>query len=100
MDLPDWQSKHRVDDQELADAVGVTRSYINRVRRGDVNPSLKIALDIYAYTNKEVELEQLLPRAFRPGFKLPPQRPTGPQPATKSVQTPAAPKASKSHASA
>jgi len=100
MDLPDWQAKHRVDDQELADAVGVTRTYINKIRRGDVNPSLKTALDIYAYTDRQVELEQLVPRAFRPGFKLPPRRPTGPQPATDSVQTPAALRASRSRVSA
>jgi transcriptional regulator with XRE-family HTH domain len=74
MDLSTWMTLHRKIDIEVADAAGVTRPYISRIRQGLVNPSLSVALRIWNYTNREVALEQLLPRAERPSLVKPPVR--------------------------
>ena len=41
--------------QQLADAVGVTRQTINAIERGDYNPSVTLALKIAKILNATVE---------------------------------------------
>jgi DNA-binding XRE family transcriptional regulator len=79
MDLTTWMVRNDIVDQMLADAVGVTRPYINRIRNGEVHPNLGVALAIWEYTNRKIDLYQLLPRNRRPPLKLPalPGRPRG-----------------------
>lgn len=96
LDLTTWMTEKQIIDQDLGDALGVTRSYVNRVRRGEVHPSLGFALSVHDYTGGEVELRQLLPRHMRPGFKQPetPRTPKG------SARKPAERKASRTRATA
>ncbi len=79
MDLATWMIRNDVVDQQLADTIDKTRSYVNRVRNGDVHPSLGVALAIWDFTNREIPIEQLLPRAQRPKLKQRslPSRPRG-----------------------
>jgi transcriptional regulator with XRE-family HTH domain len=66
MDLATWMNAHGKRDQEIADAVGVTRPYINRIKHGEVHPNLGVALAIYDFTGGQIDLRQLLPRGRRP----------------------------------
>jgi DNA-binding XRE family transcriptional regulator len=95
MDLATWMAINDLNDQTVADAVGVTRPYIHRVRKGDVNPTLATALKLWHYTKKQVELEQMLPSYLRPDITRP--RP-GARPGT--PRRPAAKSTSKSPAAA
>jgi len=97
MKLTDWMAQAKLSDAELALEAGVTRSYISRLRTGDVSPTLATALRIQEVTNGEVELEQMLPGHLRPGFTLPARRSAVP-PDTSRKQP--APKASTRRASA
>ena len=96
MDLTTWMAKNDVVDQVLADAVGVTRPYINRIRNGEVHPKLDVSLKIWDYTKRKVALEQLLPKHLRPPLAKPaaPARPRG------RPQTTPAKKVSRSRAAA
>lgn len=69
MDLTTWMMKHDVHDDDVALAVGCTRPYLNRLRRGEIKPSLELALKVWDFTKREIEIEQLLHRTSRP--KLP-----------------------------
>jgi DNA-binding XRE family transcriptional regulator len=71
MDLNSWMARHNVVDQTIAEAIGVTRPYINRVRNGGVHPSLGVALAIWDYTKREIDIEQLLPKHSRPKLTPP-----------------------------
>jgi transcriptional regulator with XRE-family HTH domain len=66
MDLTQWMASNGENDQSVADRIGVTRSYVYRVRFGQVHPSLGVGLALHHLTNGEVPLEMLLPRALRP----------------------------------
>jgi DNA-binding XRE family transcriptional regulator len=95
MDLTAWMAKHDVTDQSVADAIGVTRPYIYRIRKGEVSPSLEIGLKLWEHTKRKVDIYQLLPKRLRPALKQPaaPERTRGrPQklPAPKASRTRAA----------
>lgn len=66
MDLHTWMATHDVIEQTLADAVGIHRGYLNRIRSGHVNVSLATALAIQDVTGGKVDLETLLPRHLQP----------------------------------
>ena len=106
MTLEEWMRANGKVDQAVADALDVTRSYVTRIRAGDVHPSLGLALRLQEITGGEVELVNLLPRALRP--RAPAPVPTPPKPAPKKAaatakpgkpQTPAAPKVYRARAS-
>lgn len=99
MDLTTWMKANGENDQSVGDKIGVTRSYVFRVRLGQVSPSLVIALAIHGFTNGEVELEQLLPRHLRPGVKPSPARASKSDAKPDSVRKLPAPRASKARAS-
>ena len=61
MDLATWMDTNKVIDQDVADAVGVTRAYITRIRLRAVHPNLGNALRVWEFTRKEVDLESMLP---------------------------------------
>jgi transcriptional regulator with XRE-family HTH domain len=73
MDLTEWFRANGYTDQSAADAVGLTRSYVHRIRTGQVHPSLGVALALHNLTKSEVSLEMLLPRALRPAMPKPPK---------------------------
>jgi transcriptional regulator with XRE-family HTH domain len=93
MNLETWMSDNKLTDQTVSEAVGVTRSYISRIRYGQVHPSLGVALAIWDYTGRRIELVSLLPKHWRV---------TPPQPVTPvgTPRRPAVRKASKSRAAA
>lgn len=78
LSLHDWMQANNIKDTDLANAIGCTRPYISRIRIGDVNISLLMALKIYAFTKQIVPLEQLLPAHARPDF-IPLERVRGPK---------------------
>jgi predicted transcriptional regulator len=65
MDLATWMKTNGIVDQQLADHIKVTRSYVTRIRNGQVHPNLGTALAIWDYTRHEIDIRQLLPRAER-----------------------------------
>jgi predicted transcriptional regulator len=69
MTLIEWMTEHDIVDVQIADAVGLTRPYITRIRNGDVHPSLATALAIWDYTARAIDIEELLPRHMRPSVK-------------------------------
>lgn len=75
MDLVTWMTANNKSTQDIADKIGKTRPYVSRIRRGEVNPSLSVAMKIVRFTKGEVEIEHLLPRAERPKVKQPRGRP-------------------------
>ena len=94
MDLNEWMDANKVSDDDIANRIGVSRSYISRVRRGMVhNISLKVALDIWMYTKRAADLDSMLFSHDREDFRRR-WRLTG------IVQKPAAPKVSRSPAAA
>ena len=62
MSLQDWLQKRKMSDQAFGEIVGLSQGYINRVRRGIVNPSITTAIAIRNATNYEVTVDDLLPR--------------------------------------
>jgi DNA-binding XRE family transcriptional regulator len=93
MNLETWMNEHGLTDQAVSEAIGVTRSYVSRIRYGQVHPSLGVALAIWEYSKHQVELISLLPKHWRV---------TPPQPVTPvgTPRRPAVRKASKSRAAA
>ena len=78
MTLSEWMKANGKVDQEIGDALGVTRSYVTRIRAGDVHPSLGVGLALQEVTGGEVELVNLLPRHLRPQPQPQPQPPAKP----------------------
>ena len=54
MKLNQWMERRRVGDAELAEAVGVARATISRLRRDKMLPSLDLARRIYVATGGQV----------------------------------------------
>jgi len=50
-----FRAQHDLTQQELADAVGVTRKTINVIEAGNYSPSVTLALTIAAFFDTEVE---------------------------------------------
>lgn len=44
-----WRAEHRITQEQLAQAVGVTRATIVAIEKGDYNPSLELAFKISRY---------------------------------------------------
>jgi transcriptional regulator with XRE-family HTH domain len=61
MQLEDYLATKRLSDQAFADRVGVSQSYISRLRRRMVIPSLETALRIQREVGPELDLLNLLP---------------------------------------
>jgi hypothetical protein len=74
MDLATWMTVNDVVDDELGTAVGLARGYINRIRHGDVHPSLGAALSIVDASGGEVDIRTLLPKRLRGKFTVKPLR--------------------------
>lgn len=49
------RAEKRITQQQLADAVGVTRATIVSIERGNYNPSLELAFRIARYFNKDLQ---------------------------------------------
>lgn len=50
-----WRAERRISQQELAEAIDVTRATINSIENGDYNPSLELAFRLARYFNVGVE---------------------------------------------
>ncbi len=48
------RAERRITQQQLADAVGVTRGTIVAIERGNYNPSLELAFKIAGYFNTDI----------------------------------------------
>ena len=70
MDLQDWMNHNGIGDDELGEQVGSTRSYISRVRRGQVQPNLALALNIWERSGRVVDLDSMLPEFLRAPYRL------------------------------
>jgi len=54
-DLKVWRAKADVTQEELSDAVGVSRQTINAIERGRYDPSLELAFELAIYFECDVE---------------------------------------------
>ncbi len=99
MELEAWMKHNKISDDDLSGAVGISRAYVSRIRRGMVHPNLGVALDIWYASGFAVEIESMLPAYLRSGAR---QRRDATDAALEqgNFQTPAAPTASKSPAAA
>ena len=50
-----FRAEKRITQQELADAIGVTRATIISIEKGNYNPSLELAFKIALYFNKDIQ---------------------------------------------
>jgi len=71
MDLDKWMLSRDLIDQDVADAVGISRSYFTRIRNGVVDVSLKTALKIVDFSKGRVDIRYLLRTPARPGYVRP-----------------------------
>ena len=53
--IHELRKEHKVQQKELAEAVGVRRETIVNLENGKYNPSLKLAMDIAHFFGKKVE---------------------------------------------
>ena len=53
--LPEWRSKAGLSQQELADAIGVSRKTISTIERRKFTPSVQIALKLARYFGCSVD---------------------------------------------
>ncbi|MBC5792893.1 MAG: helix-turn-helix transcriptional regulator [Nanohaloarchaea archaeon] len=54
-DLREVRSKQELTQQELGEAMGVSRQTINAIETGKYNPSLELALKLSSYFETEVQ---------------------------------------------
>lgn len=55
--LQNYMVRHGIGDAEFALLIGKDRSVVNRLRRGDVRPTLDVAALIETRTNGEVPMQ-------------------------------------------
>lgn len=53
--VQDWRNKKKVTQEELGNAVGVTRQTIIAIEKGNYTPSVLLSLKIAKYFNTTVE---------------------------------------------
>ncbi len=53
--VSDYRSKHKITQEELGKAIGVTRQTIIAIERGNYTPSVLLALKIAKYFNTTIE---------------------------------------------
>jgi len=66
--LDEWMKIRDMNSQQLGDLIGLTQSYVSRLRRRKVTPSIVTAVSIRNFTKGEVTVDDLLPRT-----EVPPQ---------------------------
>lgn len=49
------RAEQRITQQELADAIGVTRATINALEKGNYNPSLELAFRLSLFFKKNIQ---------------------------------------------
>ena len=49
------RAEKRMSQQDLADAIGVTRATVNSMERGNYNPSLDLAFRVSLFFNKDLQ---------------------------------------------
>lgn len=49
------RAEHKLTQQELADAIGVTRATVNALEKGNYNPSLELAFRLSLYFKKNIQ---------------------------------------------
>ena len=54
-DLKVWRAKRDVTQQQLADAIDVTRQTIGAIERGQYDPSLELAFELARYFECDIE---------------------------------------------
>lgn len=64
MTLQEYLDKTDLSDQAFARRVGVTQSYVSRMRRGLVHPSVGIAVRVHRASKRKVDIETLVPTGF------------------------------------
>ena len=49
------RAEKKITQQELADAIGVTRATVNALEKGNYNPSLELAFRLSLYFEKNIQ---------------------------------------------
>lgn len=52
--LHDLRANKKITQQDLADAIGVTRATVNALEKGNYNPSLELAFRLSLYFKKNI----------------------------------------------
>lgn len=50
-----WRAEKRITQEELANAIGVTRATIIAIEKGDYNPSLELAFKLAHYFETDIQ---------------------------------------------
>ena len=53
--IPILRSQHKITQEELAKAIGVTRATISSVEKGNYNPSLELAFKLARFFNENID---------------------------------------------
>lgn len=59
--LASYMNEHQIGDAEFARLIGKDRTLINRLRRGEVRPTLEVAAAIERETGGEVVMQAWIP---------------------------------------
>ncbi len=53
--IPILRAQHKITQEELAKAIGVTRATISSVEKGNYNPSLELAFKLARFFNENID---------------------------------------------
>ncbi len=67
MHLSDYMKRKRLGDQEVADAIGVSRPTISRIRRGIVTPSFGTMTALFNFSDRAVKPQDFMHQPKRNG---------------------------------